>query len=471
MWLRPRSGGSTPLDARTREQILSVRLDGQYGRLPVALAVVFGNAVLVGVLLRPLAGSGTLAWATAVCLLTLVRLAGWTVYRRWRSALSLRAWYALHVTGMGVNGALWGALSLFFFGGQGAAEHLFVAATVVGMVAGSASSTLGSPYAFAAFAVPALTPLVIRLLEAGTPMETAAALLACVFASAMVFLARNAWRNLTVGLAHELRNEGLIADLSRTSEELTQVNAGLEERIRERSDELLELEHELSQSTLLASVGSLAAAVAHDINNPLASLITNLRQVEQELDDSPHLTTPTLREALGDVQACADRVRTIVRSLAEVARQDGARGLLDLGEIIESCLAVAAPELRTRVRVVREHVPQCQVMGERASLSQVLLTLILHLGRSIPEGQPAAHELHVTTKLTQGDRMVAVQLSTSSSAAPGTARPGATSQLLLSLSHAAVVRVGGSIFGSADGNGFVLTFPAEPWRASGVRDG
>jgi signal transduction histidine kinase len=468
MWLRPRAGGSTPLDAKTREQILSVRLDEQYGRLPVSLTVVFANAVLVGLLLRPLAGSGTLAWAAAVCLLTLVRLAGWMVHRRRGPALPLRAWYALHVLGMGASGALWGALPFLFFGGLGPAEHLFVAATVVGMVAGAASTALGSPSAFAAFAIPALTPLVIRLLEAGTPLETAAALLACVFASAMGFLARNAWRNLTDGLAHQLRNEALIADLSRTSEELTEVNAGLEERIRQRSDELLGLEHELSQSTLLASVGSLAAAVAHDINNPLASLITNLRQVEQELADSPQLTTPTLREALGDVQACAERVRTIVRSLAEVARQDGARGPLDLAEIIESCLAVAAPELRSRVRVVREHVARCRVMADRASLSQVLLTLILHLGRSIPEGQPAAHELHVTTKLTQGDRVVAVQLSTSSSVASGTARPGATSPLLLSLSHAAVARVGGSIFGSADGNGFVLTFPAEPWRASGI---
>jgi signal transduction histidine kinase len=471
MWLRSRAGGSTPLDASTRERILSVRLDEQYGRLPVALAAVFANAVLVGLLLRPRAGSGALAWAAAVCALTLVRLAGWTVHRRRRPALPVRAWYALHVTGAVVNGALWGALPLLIFRGQGEAEHLIIAATMVGMVAGSASSALGSPSAFAAFAIPALTPLVIRLLEAGGPLETAAAFLACVFAAAMGFLARNAWRTLTVGLVHQLRNEALIADLSRTSEELTEVNAGLEERIRERSDELLELEHELSQSTLLASVGSLAAAVAHDINNPLASLITNLRQVQQELAASPELETATLREALGDVQACADRVRTIVRSLSEVARQDGARGPLDLGEIVESCLAVAAPELRNRVRVVREHVAPCRVMAERASLSQVLLTLILHLGRSIPEGQPDAHELHVTTKLTQGDRVAAVQLSTSSSAAPGTARPGATSQLLLSLSHAAVARVGGSIFGSAGGNGFVVTFPAEPWRASGTRDG
>ena len=295
----------------------------------------------------------------------------------------------LHIAGAAVNGVLWGALPALLFAQLGFAEHMFLGAVIVGMVAGSASATLGYPPALVAFSVPALAPLLFRLLGSSNRLERAAGILACVFAVAMWTLARTAARNLIASLVHGFRNEALVEQLSAAGRELTAVNAGLEESVRQRTGELVELERRLAQSALLASVGSLAASVAHDINNPLASLLSSAGVLEEEAASSPVPPSPAAREALEDVRACAERVRGIVRSLGDVARVDAGKAPLELRQIIDSCLAVASSELRGRVRVVRELVEPGRVLGERGSLSQVFLGLILHVARAVPPGEPA----------------------------------------------------------------------------------
>jgi phosphoglycerate-specific signal transduction histidine kinase len=271
-------------------------------------------------------------------------------------------------------------------------------------------------------------------------------------------LARSASEALLDSLFHRYRNEALVLELSTAGDELTEINAGLERSVQRRTAELVELERKLAESALLASVGSLAAAVAHDINNPLASLLANVRLLEQDLVDRGAKPSAALQETLSDVRASADRVRAIVRSLGEVARSEGARGLLDLRQIVESCLAVAMPELRSRVRVVREHGEPCWIVGDRAVVSQVLLGLILHLARGVPEGEPSVHALHLATHRAKAEG----RASTPSATVRGAGVPGSgADEGIAALSHASISRLGGAAALRPDGTGFVLTLPLE----------
>jgi hypothetical protein len=459
-----RSAAARRVDQPSQAELLSARVQGQYARLPVSLVTVLVNAAVIVPVLHRALGSAIVLWAAGVTAGTVVRLAGWAAWRRAPGRLSPATWGRLHVAGAGVNGLLWGLLPLLFFPALGVVEHMYVSAVLVGMVAGSAAVTIGCPAAFATFAAPSFLPLLWRLLGNASRIELATGIMGCVFALAMWVLSRTSSRNLVESLTQRFRNEALVLELSTASEELTEINAGLEQSVHQRTVELVELERKLAESALLASVGSLAAAVAHDINNPLASLLANVRLLEHELNDAGVPPAGTLREALDDVRASADRVRAIVRSLGEVARSDGGRGLLDLRQIVESCLSVAMPELRTRVRVVRDHGEPCWILGERAVVSQVLLGLILHLARTVPEGEPSGHALHLATRRPPGQAEVTVELWCAPPPGPSNHpdRPGlGADDLIVALSHASVSRLGGATARRADGEGFVLTLPVE----------
>ncbi len=462
----PRRSPAAPrVDQPSQAELLSARVQGQYARLPVSLVTVLVNAAVIVPVLHRTLGSAVVVWAAAVMGGALVRLLGWAAWRHGWVRLSPAVWGRLNVAGAGLNGVLWGLLPVLFFPSLDVVEHMYVSAILVGMVAGSAAVTIGCPAAFTAFTAPSLLPLLWRLLGSRSRIELATGVMGCVFAAAMWLLSRASARNLVETLVQRFRNEALVLELSTASEELTEINAGLEQSVRQRTAELVELERKLAESALLASVGSLAAAVAHDINNPLASLLANVRLLEQELAEAGAPPAGALRETLDDLRASADRVRGIVRSLGEVARSDGARGPLDLRQIVESCLEVAMPELRTRVRVVRDHGEPCWIAGERAVVSQVLLGLILHLARTVPEGEPSGHALHLTTRRPPGVKAeVRVELWCTPPPGPSD-HPGRTGQgaddLIVALSHASVSRLGGATARRADGVGFALTLPVE----------
>jgi signal transduction histidine kinase len=462
---QPRRSPAVPrVDPPSQAELLSARVQGQYARLPVSLVTILINsALIVPVVHRPL-GSAIVLWAAGVVAGALARLSGWAAWRYGWVRLSPTAWGRLHMAGAGLNGLLWGLLPVLFFPALGVVEHLYVSAVLVGMVAGSAAVTIGCPAAFTAFAAPSFLPLLWRLLGSASRIELVTGIMGCVFAMAMWVLSRTSSRNLVELLTQRFRNEALVLELSTAGDELAEVNAGLEQSVRQRTAELVELERRLAESALLASVGSLAAAVAHDINNPLASLLANVRLLEQELTDAGAPPLGALQETLDDVRASADRVRAIVRSLGEVARSDGGRGLLDLRQIVESCLSVAMPELRTRVQVVRDHGEPCWIVGERAVVSQVLLGLILHLARMVPEGEPSGHALHLTTRRPPGKAEATVELWSAPPPGPSSHpdRPGlGADDLIVALSHASVARLGGATARRADGEGFVLTLPVE----------
>jgi PAS domain S-box-containing protein len=160
----------------------------------------------------------------------------------------------------------------------------------------------------------------------------------------------------------------------------------------------------------MVSIGTLAAGVAHEINNPLAFLLANMAYAADVLaqlaQGEPALAD--VRAAIGEAREGAERVRDIVRDLKTFSRgDDGARALIDLERVMESSIKLAWNAIRHRARLVRQYGRVPRVEAEEARLGQVFLNLILNAVQAIPEGAVQENEIRVVTRVDEDGRVVA----------------------------------------------------------------
>jgi signal transduction histidine kinase len=138
----------------------------------------------------------------------------------------------------------------------------------------------------------------------------------------------------------------------------------------------------------MAAVGMLAAGVAHEINNPLAFVSSNLCYIERELRRlqlSP-ADLGEMMEAITDAREGADRMRDIVQSLRALARGDSiSTHPMDLHEVMENSVHLIWSRLRSKGQLVRDYGELPQVMGNSVQLSQVFVNLLLNAVQALPE--------------------------------------------------------------------------------------
>ncbi|MBA3459119.1 MAG: response regulator [Deltaproteobacteria bacterium] len=175
------------------------------------------------------------------------------------------------------------------------------------------------------------------------------------------------------------------------------------------------LQSQLMVSDRMASVGTLAAGVAHEINNPLAAVIANLDfvadAVTQLLDDPRNIPSQALRaelkEPLDDALEGAHRVRLIVRDLKLFSRSpiEDPKTPVDVDAIMESSLRMAWNEIRHRAKLIKCYGCRVGVHVNEARLGQVFLNLLINAAQAIPEGRAAHNEIRVATRV-EGDHVL-----------------------------------------------------------------
>jgi len=229
------------------------------------------------------------------------------------------------------------------------------------------------------------------------------------------------------------------------------------------------LETELRARDRLASVGRLAAAIGHEINNPLAYVMGNVEVALRKLDSGRDADRATVRALLTEAGEGAERVRRIVRDLRTFSQSDrDETGPVDVARVLDSCVAMAAHEIRHRARVRKGYGPLPPVLGDDARLGQVFLNLLINAAQAIPEGCADDNEIAVEARQDGGTVVVTVR-DTGTGIDPAardrlfepfftTKPPESGTGLGLSICRSIVSSVGGSVrLESGPGRGTIAT--------------
>ena len=170
----------------------------------------------------------------------------------------------------------------------------------------------------------------------------------------------------------------------------------------------------VAQTERLAALGTVAAGLAHEINNPLTYVLLQLVRAVRLL---PALATDENRARVSQLEALlrsslegAERIRGIMIGIRTFSRSDDA-GLkpVDVRVPLDAALKLVMNEIRYRARVVKTYIDPPIVMANEGRLGQVFLNLITNAVQAIPEGNAQAHEIRaVVTTDDAGDLVVEI---------------------------------------------------------------
>ena len=173
--------------------------------------------------------------------------------------------------------------------------------------------------------------------------------------------------------------------------------------VRDMTEDI-RLRSQIVRGERLSAIGEFISGVAHEINNPLQSIIGTLELILEQHAE------PSLREDLDRVRFEAGRAGRIVRNLLTfIRRSPTERLLIDLNETVRSTVAIRSYELElAAVRVVEDYAAVLPlVLASRDEIQQVLLHLIINAQQAMTEGGPT-RVLTVRTHLVGEDAVVDV---------------------------------------------------------------
>ncbi len=172
----------------------------------------------------------------------------------------------------------------------------------------------------------------------------------------------------------------------------------------ERQKLAAEREAQILRENRLASVGQLAAGVAHEINNPLSYVLGNLEHLDHVIEDAE------AREAVRDALDGANRVRTIVRDLKTYSRDDDEVLVpVDLEHVLGSALRMVSGEVKAVARLRTEIGPCPAVLASETRLGQIVINLVVNAAHAFGGRNPFQEIVVALREDASGDAILEVR--------------------------------------------------------------
>jgi PAS domain S-box-containing protein len=220
--------------------------------------------------------------------------------------------------------------------------------------------------------------------------------------------------------------------------------------------ERVQMQERLALSDRMASIGTLAAGVAHEINNPLTYIKANLTVALEDIR-AGNIDIAGVTELLREAQEGAERVRRIVRDLQTFSRpREDDLETIDVRTVIESSINMAWNEIRHRAQLVKDYGRMPHVRMNRARLGQVILNLLINSAQAIQEGAVDRNQIYIRTSTSPAGEAV-IEIRDTGCGIPAeaiarifepffTTKPvGVGTGLGLSICHSIITAAGGRI--------------------------
>jgi signal transduction histidine kinase/ActR/RegA family two-component response regulator len=258
------------------------------------------------------------------------------------------------------------------------------------------------------------------------------------------------------------------------------------EQLEEALEEARSTRRQLLVADRLASVGTLAAGTAHEINNPLTYASTNLQLLDEALEAPEDLRRGELRELVAEAREGTDRIQRIVEDLRTFSptREEGPeeRVPVDLPALLDRCISMTGNEIRHRATLHRDYGACPPALGDPRRLGQVFINLLVNAAHALPTGEADRARIDVRIARAEEADTCVVEVRDSGAGMPAeiqdrifepfftTKDPGEGTGLGLAVCHGIVTALGGRIeVDSAEGSGTtmrVLLPAATPDRIS-----
>jgi PAS domain S-box-containing protein len=167
-----------------------------------------------------------------------------------------------------------------------------------------------------------------------------------------------------------------------------------------------QLELQLIQSEKMASVGELAAGVAHEINNPLSGILSNAEFLQEEISEGEH----ERHEEINEIIRNSERIRVIVRDLLSFSRQKDSDELtpLQINDVIQASLNLTGHQMELdNIRIVtniQKDLPS--LYGSTNKIEQVFINILSNARYALNKKYPEPHEdkvLEIKTSVAAHD--------------------------------------------------------------------
>jgi PAS domain S-box-containing protein len=258
------------------------------------------------------------------------------------------------------------------------------------------------------------------------------------------------------------------------------------------------LQQQVELAEKLASLGTISAGIAHEINNPLAAVFGNIdfvgTQVSRLVDAvrSGSFELERWNGRLADVTATiedtrlgAERIRTIVDDMRLFSRaHEPQRQRIDVDRCIDWAVRMTTGQVKQRARVVKQLGKVARVEASEARLGQVLVNLIVNAAQAMPQAASETSEISISTRMDERGQVV-IEVADNGSGIPAaelhrifdpffTTRPvGVGTGLGLSICHGIVTSLGGTLTVESKvgaGSRFRISLPAAVEPVVSARD-
>jgi len=201
----------------------------------------------------------------------------------------------------------------------------------------------------------------------------------------------------------------MVDQLQISYNQLSDLNRTLEERVKERTRQLEEAQAQLLQAEKLASIGQLAAGIAHELNNPLMVIMGNTQLALRMLrgEPIPKDLIPELKELLQALDQESHRSKTIVGNLLDFSRVKPPMEVAsDLHKLLDESLNLVGHQASLQsVEVVKRYAKDLPLLkADPGQLKQVFVNCILNAVQAMPQGgrltlETARSQTHLTVRI------------------------------------------------------------------------